>query len=347
MIHRNSIKSGLSLKTTLFPVGVALILSISGVGQTTISRSKNNPYSPSPIGKVTEKPAVRPPVNSAQIDSTFIMQGEETSLYEDRPIIAKRTFKVTKRAESPSTQPSEIYKVGAGDVLFVNLKNTAQGSRYCTVQPDGTIDFPLAGENLIVANNTVDVIEKMLAPTITLFADPQIEVKVREYASHKIVVSGMVENPGEKSLQREAMPLFVIRSQAVVSSAATKVVIKRAPLLKLESYDLNNADTDNVLIFPGNSIEFTADGNPRSIVGSYYIAGEINTAGQKQLTSGLTLYQAVTASGGTKGNPKNATIHRNSGEGIFANTEYSLRSIKDGKMADPVLEAGDVIEIRK
>ncbi|MFN0279728.1 MAG: polysaccharide biosynthesis/export family protein [Pyrinomonadaceae bacterium] len=275
------------------------------------------------------------------------MQGEGTFNNYERPTIAQRTFKIAKNGESHSIQPTEIYKVGVGDVLFVNLKNSAQGSRYCTVQPDGTIDFPLTGENLIVANQTVDAIEEMLASGITLFSDPQVEVKVREYSSHKITVSGMVEHPGEKSLQREAMPLFVIRSEAVANPAATKVVIKRAPLLKLETYNLNTPDTDNILIYPGNAVEFTGDGNSLSIIGSYYIAGEVEIVGQKQLTAGLTLYQAMIVSGGAKDKAKKATIRRKNEKGVFANTEYNLRSIKDGKKVDPLLEAGDVIEIRK
>lgn len=351
MIQRNSVKPCLSLK--VIPILFVFVLSLTtGVlGQTNISRPKNNPYSPSPVGIVKEKPAVEAPTSSGPVVATLIMQSvmqsEETSINRDRPTIAQRTFKTAKNIESRSIEPTEIYKVGVGDVLFVNLKNSAQGSRYCTVQSDGTIDFPLAGENLIAANYTIGDIEKMLASAITLFSDPQVEVKVREYASHKITVAGMVENSGEKSLQREAMPLFVIRSEAVVTSGATKILIKRAPLLKLETYDLDSADTDNILIYPGNAVEFTSDGNSRSVIGSYYIAGDIKTAGQKPLTSGLTLYQAVAASSSANGNPKKATIRRKNGEGVLANTEYNLRSLKDGKIVDPLLAVGDVIEIRK
>ncbi len=337
MILSNTIKFQLpNLRSTPLALIVFLISISAASGQAT---NKNNPYSPSPEEKPQEKQFQTESSNSSQMQATFIVQRQNT---HNRTSVAH--FKIATDAETRSKPPSEIYKVGIGDVLFVNLKNSSQGSHYCTVQPDGTIDFPLAGENLIVADQTADDIEKMLASSITLFPDPQIEVKVREYASHKITVSGMVEIPGDKSLQREAVPLFVIRSGAVVSPNATKVVIKRSPLLKLESYDLRATDTDNVLIYPGNSVEFTGDSNSLS---SYYIAGEINSAGRKELTSGLTLYQAVIASGGAKGDPKRATIRRKNDKGLFENTEYDLRSIKNGKTADPVLQPGDVIEIRK
>jgi len=342
MIQANSIKFHVP-RTAPRPLVVfcAFFILIGGAsGQAT---NKNSPYSPSPEGKIKEKQPQAEPANSSPIQAAFIMQGQDTGT---RPSVAQRTFKIAKDAEVRSMPPSEIYKVGVGDVLLVNLKNSAQGSRYCTVQPDGTIDFPLAGENLIVADQTVDDIEEMLASGVTLFSEPQIEVKVREYASHKISVAGMVENPGEKSLQREAIPLFVIRSEAVVSPTATRVFIRRSPLAKSESYDLRAADTDDVLIYPGNAVEFTGDSNSPPPE-SYYIAGEVNSAGQKEMTSGLTLYQAVIASGGAKGEPKRATIRRKNDKGVFENTEYDLRSIRNGNTVDPVLTAGDVIEIRK
>lgn len=246
----------------LIPFAILLTLFVTGssaMGQTSEGRGKNNPYSPSPVGKVEEKQSLAAPAKTSPNEAVFIMLSQKTPDTKNLPTVAQRLFKITKHAESRSMPPTEIYRVGVGDILFVNLKNAAQGSRYCTVRPDGTIDFPLAGEDLLVADQTVDDIEEMLATGITLFPDPQLEVKVREYASHKITVSGMVDNAGDISLQREAMPLFVIRSEAVVSPNATKAVIKRAPLLKPESYDLRAADTDNVLIYSGNSVEFTSD----------------------------------------------------------------------------------------
>jgi hypothetical protein len=55
----------------------------------------------------------------------------------------------------------------------------------------------------------------------------------------------------------------------------------------------------------------------------------------------------VISSSGAKGEPKKATIRRKNDNGLFTNIEYNLRSIKEGKAADPVLQPGDVIEVRK
>ena len=313
-------------------------------------QGSNNPYSPSPTHKVRhEAPSpTPPPVKPVGNDVAFVLNSQNPPKpLEDRPTIAQRTYKIAKLADLRSMPPTEIYRVGVGDVLFVNLKNSAQRSGYYTVGRDGTIDFPLAGENVVVADQTVSNIEEILASGITLYPDPQVEVRVREYGSHKITVTGLVERRGEKNLQREAIPLFVIRAEALVDAKATRVVITRAPLLKAETYDLRDGKTDDVLIYPGNSVEFTVDGGSRSVGSAFYfIAGEIVSAGQKELTPGLTLYQSVISSGGAKGDPKKAIIRRKNEKGVFAISEHNLRAIKDGKAADPALWPGDVVEIR-
>ncbi len=324
-------------------------------GQTQDGRSRNNPYSPSPKGKITstasEPSTIKNVGSEPKSDGSisFIMQKSTTPVESpdaNRLSIAQATFKVAKAAEARSALPTEIYKVGIGDVLFVGLRNSPQGSGYFTVRPDGSIDYPLAGENVKVADHTVETIEEILSSSIKLFQDPQVEVKVRQYASHKIVVAGLVENGGEKYIQREAMPLFAIRAEAVVSPKATKVAIRRRDAQRAEVFDLNDPKAESVLIFPGDTVEFTGNTTSLSANGSYFISGEIASGGQKDLIAGLTLYQAVIVAGGTKGDPKKAIIRRKSEDGLFKVQEHNLRSIKAGKSMDPMVMAGDVIEIR-
>lgn len=321
--------------------------SLEIAAQTNAGYGKNNPYSPSPGGRTVAKTqsAREPIVKTDPNAAAFIMQAAASGPTDDS---SKNT--VTKyignAADPRVTLPTEIYKVGVGDVLLVNLKNAAQGSGYHTVRQDGTIDFALAGEHFIVADRTIDDIARDLTSRITLYAAPQVEVKVREYGSHKVTVSGLVNDPGEKCLQREAIPLYVIKAQAVVSPKAARAIITRAPLLQAETYDLHDANTDNVLIYPGNTVEFASDAASLSSAGVFFISGEVVSAGQKDLISGMTLYQAIAASGGAKGDPKKAVIRRKNGTGIFIVFSHELRSIRDGKAADPPLVSGDVVEIR-
>ena len=178
MAHSYSTKLRVpNIPLTLFSIMLTLAVTISlALGQTKDSRGKNNPYSPSPVGKVKEREPTVTPVKSGNTEIAFITQNQNKPDTEDRPTVAQNTYKIVKNANLRSLPPTEIYKVGVGDVLFVNLKNTVGSSGYYTVRTNGTIDFPLAGENVIVADQTVEDIEEMLASDITLFPDPQVEV---------------------------------------------------------------------------------------------------------------------------------------------------------------------------
>lgn len=328
-------------------LSIVLIGVFPAFSQTSEGKARNNPYSPSPTIKV------KPPEPKApqQKDVSFVMNGagpavrdNSRPLVDIRPSIAQATFNIAKAAEAKTLSPTEFYKIGIGDVLYITVRNVQTGSGYYTVRTDGTIDFPLAGANVVVADHTLESVEELIASGITIFKDATVEVKVRQYASHRITVSGLVENGGEKFLQREAMPLFAIKAEAGVSSRASKVSVVRGPGQKAEVHDLNEPRTDDILIFPGSAVEFL-EGTSHA-TGVYFISGAVVAGGQKDLSNGLTLYQAVIVAGGSKGDPKKATIRRKNEKGMFNNLEFNLRSIKEGKLMDPILAAGDIVEIR-
>ena len=275
-------------------------------------------------------------------------RNESNKEFESRSI-ARKTLEVAKRASSAAIVPTEIYKTGVGDILFISLQNApAKDSTYFTVLNDGTIDYPLAGEMISVSGLTTEEIEDLLKSKVKLYENPQISVKVREHASHLITVLGLVEKAGEKYLQREAMPLFVVRAEAVTQAKANLAVIKRANSTT-ETLNLKDPKSDDVLIFPGDIVEFKSDDifvEDVSAPPFYYIGGNIVSAGQKDFHPGLTLTQAILASGGIKKQTvKKVVIRRKNQAGLLSPIEFELNLIKDGKQPDPVLHAGDTIEI--
>lgn len=270
------------------------------------------------------------------------------SFQPEENTIAKKTLEIAKKSRNRNLPPTEIYKVGVGDILFISLQNApAKDSTYFTVLNDGTIDYPLAGKLVSVAGLATDEIEELLREQVTLYENPQISVRVRDYASHSVTVLGLVEKAGEKFLQREAIPLFVIKAEAIVQSKANQVVIRRADS-RAETLSLSNPETDETLILPGDIVEFSVD-DTKSADGQvkfYFIGGEIISAGQKDFHQGLTLTQAILAAGGLrKPGIKQVVVRRKNAEGLLKSTEYNLKDIKNGKIPDPHLEAGDTIEV--
>lgn len=166
---------------------------------------------------------------------------------------------------------------------------------------------------------------------------------MRDYASHTVLVSGLVADPGAKVLRREAVPLYVViaeaqpRPDAGCADLISRSTGQRTPV------DLSDATAMNVLVYPGDVINVTT--RPREF---FYIGGEINMPGQKDFHSGLTLTQAVLASGGVSrvaGNKVRVKVSRQGADGRLVPTEYKLKEIEEGRVPDPRLQPGDRIEV--
>ena len=156
-------------------------------------------------------------------------------------------------------KPTDVYRLGVGDVLRISLVNAGGAGNDYAVDADGSIDFPLAGEDPVVLGMTVAEAEQALSSKVTLYSDARVSITVRDYASHKITVTGLAAITGERSLRREAMPLFAIRSEAGVDPSATRVIIRRGGMASLIIFPLNSDATGGVLVYPGDVIEFAAD----------------------------------------------------------------------------------------
>ncbi len=303
--------------------------------------------------RYSQNPKTKTPVESAPVSSdSETRTGKSDPLATTEPTpektIAAATLNVVRTAAKRSIPPTENYVVGPGDILLVSMQNDAKASTYYTVLSDGTIDYPLAGEMVAVSGLTTDEIEEVLASKIKIYENPEVSVKVREFNSHRVTVSGLVENSGERPIQREAVPLFVIRADAVVDPKADSVSVRRANG-KSEQYLLKGSDWETILVASGDIVEFSStapDANNRASGQFVYVTGDVNSGGQLAFQPGLTLTQVIIVAGGAKrGNAKKAVIRRKNDAGLLGSTEYNLRSITDGKTPDPNLAAGDIVEI--
>lgn len=337
---------------------------------TTPTVKRNSPFSPNPKKKVEIAPKKpeeiknNPAANPVKIENAKLVINENNAAtqtennqpnetenpnaqFESRSV-AKKTLDIAKRnSSSVNAPPTEIYKVGVGDVLDIRILNSpAKESTLFTVLESGAIDYPLAGEEPVeVAGLTSGEIEDLLKEKVKLYQNPSISVTVRDYSSHTISVLGLVEKPGTKALRREAIPLYVIMAEAIPQPTATKATIVRAADKQTMTVNLDDNET---LIYP-NDIVRVVSGSGKSSNGQaefYYIGGEIASGGQKEFHDGLTLTQAILACGGLKkSSVRKVIIRRKNADGKLVPTEFDLKFIKEGKIADPALEVGDTIEV--
>jgi protein involved in polysaccharide export with SLBB domain/tetratricopeptide (TPR) repeat protein len=246
-------------------------------------------------------------------------------------------------ASASEMPPTSVYRVGVGDVLDIRLLNapTSRSSLF-TVMSGGLIEYPLVGGSFTVAGLTIDEIGARLTAELKrrgLSVDSQVVVGVRDYTSHSVIVSGLVNYPGKKILQREAMPLYVIMAEAQLRPDAGRAVVMRTGE-SIPINDLTDPASLNVLVRNGDVINISA----RQLQ-YYFIGGRINSPGQKAFQPGLTLIQSILAAGGLSRSQETVEISREEADGRLTTTKYALKEIKSGKIPDPRLQPGDRIQV--
>jgi protein involved in polysaccharide export with SLBB domain len=239
---------------------------------------------------------------------------------------------------------TNIYRIGVGDVLDIRLLNANRSeSTLFTVMEGGLLEYPLAGDPLAVVGKTAEEIGAVLVSKVKIYDKPQVVVSVRQYASHNVIVTGLVNDPGTKALRREAVPLYVLLAEAQPRPEAGQATIMRAGTPSI-TVDLADTTASAALVYPGDVITLTmAPPKPPQF---YFIGGQIHMPGQKDFHAGITLTQAILASGGlSRFAGSKVKVSRQGPDGRLVTTEYNLKQIENGKVPDPLLQPGDRVEI--
>ena len=248
-------------------------------------------------------------------------------------------------ASSVSPPSAATYIIGAGDVLDIRLSNApSRESTLFTVFKNGSIEYPLLDRPLVVAGMSTDEIARMLTTQIKVIKTPRVSVSVRDYASHTVVINGLVDHPGTKVLRRQVMPLYALLAEASVRPEANTVTIVRngkegTPL------SLKDEQAMATPISAGDAIRISA-GN--AAPGQYiYVGGDVSAPGEKNLRTGMTVTQALLSAGANVSSTKTVRVSRRTAGGMLSTVEYDVASIARGKTADPQLVPGDRIEVKR
>jgi protein involved in polysaccharide export with SLBB domain len=270
------------------------------------------------------------------------------AVVESKTVTPKNTTPTTSSSTNVSAAAtlapalSQIYRVGVGDVLDIQLSNNpSQESTLFTVLSGGVLEYPLAGSPVQIAGMTTSEIATTLRAKIKLFEDPAVVVNVRDYASHTVTISGFVGAPGTKALRREAVPLYALLAESLVLPDAARATVTRST--GTTSIDLNDPNLSATLVQPGDVIKVFG---PAVVTEFFFVGGEVKLPGQKAFHAGLTLTQAILAAGGaTNSGADRVRVSRQGADGRLVTEELNLRKILDGKVADPLLHKDDRIEL--
>jgi protein involved in polysaccharide export with SLBB domain len=334
------------------------------------ARASDKTQEPATLSNSTASTTITPPITSkpSATSDAPAKPGTDTSVPLGSPV--KTATGAVGTSDSNKTQPptpseptvstpnpsaasataavslASVYRIGIGDVLDIRLLN-GQDPRQSTLYPvlaGGVLDFPLLHDPLTVAGMTTDELAAQLIAEFrhrSINDRPQVRVSVREYASHAVLVSGLVNDPGTKILRREAIPLYVIIAEAQPKPEAGRAVIMSHATGRSVTVDLNDAAGLNTLVQSGDVVSLTV--RPPEF---FYVGGEIGSPGQKDFHAGITLTQALLASGGvTRQAGEHVRVARQGADGRLVSADYNLREIEGGVIPDPMLQPGDRIEV--
>ncbi len=274
---------------------------------------------------------------------------ESVSLKVSAPPTTKTTAAAPPAPEVNAAAANEliltrIYRIGPSDVLDIRINdNAASQSTLFTVTPAGFVEHPMLAEPLQASGLTVDEISSKFESELkrrALVENPKVSIGVRDYASHMILVSGLVKDSGTKILRREAIPLYVVVADAQPLPEAARVTVLRNESNATFEIDLAQTKDMSLLVRPGDVITLLPN-----VTQFVYVGGEVKAPGEKTFRRGLTLTQAIIAAGGMTPKAKEARLGRDNGEGFLVVTRYKLKDIESGKVQDPVVKPGDRITI--
>lgn len=285
------------------------------------------------------------PASPNPVVATASPTAERVSLKAPSPAATATTPNATPIAPIDDVSLTKTYRIGPGDVLDIRLNDPISDSKSTlfTITPTGQLEYPLLLEPLSVTGLTVDEVSVSIENELkqrALTENPRVAIGVRDYASHTILVSGLVKESGTKILRREAIPLYVVVADAQPLAEAAKVTVVRNETNQMYEIDLAQSASMNLLVRPGDVITLLP--NETQFI---YIGGEIKSPGEKQYRRGLTLTQALLSSGGLTPKAKFAEVGRDTGSGFLTVTRFKLAEIQSGKTADPLVKPGDRITV--
>lgn len=301
---------------------------------------------------------IRPAANERVLPAPVSPSRNETAA--DRPKLVQSTAIIAEVKTAPNRVPGNpntrtaasvrvplataVYRVGAGDVLDIRLANMpTRESTLFTVLKNGLVEYPLLNGPISVAGLSTDEIAKLLSAEIKVIQSPRVSVSVRDYASHAVVITGLVDSPGRKVLRREAMPLYAVLAEALPRPEATLATVVRGG--KTETVPLDNEQAMSTLVLPGDNVRVSAD--TANAKGFVYVGGDVTSPGEKEFREGMTLTQVLISAGVRSAGKTTVKVARRSANGFLTANEYNLHSIEDGKAQDPLLQAGDRVEVTR
>ena len=249
---------------------------------------------------------------------------------------------------APAFAQQESLLIGSGDLIQVDVMDTPEMEQQVRVTDDGTAPLAYVG-SIHVAGQTpataAAIIQRALIEKKVMH-QPQVTVRIEEYATQDVSVLGQVRTPGTYSITTPQTILKVLSLAGGLTDTADRhITVKRQSGEQLSYYVSNDADqalANVVMVHPGDTVLV-------SHAAMVYVMGDVNRPGGYAIATNdarLSVMQVIAMAGSANKTsiPSHVRLIRTSASGPVE-TPVRLDQIEKGKQADVMLQANDILYV--
>jgi len=243
------------------------------------------------------------------------------------------------------------YRIGAKDLLEITVFNLPELNQTVRVSEDGSITLSLLGR-VEVAGLTAQELENKLAFLLDQQYTKNARVTVFIKQFQKVAVIGAVGRPGQYELIGPTTVLQVIAQAGGLTAQATNELFifrqgkdgkQTRIVINLDELMSGGNQALNIELQPKDAVTIPIDQTK-----NVYVYGEVRAPGVVPYLSSkkITLLQAIAQAGGPTEWAKKTRVlikRANKKNGKEMKINVNLKKIISGRMADIVLEEGDVV----
>jgi polysaccharide export outer membrane protein len=238
------------------------------------------------------------------------------------------------------------YRIGAGDVLRVDVFTRPEVSGRHVVGPDGRITLPLIGVVQVGDATRQEAVQSLNTKLQAYFSQPVTTLGVEEYTSNHITVLGRVERAGVLRFPRVPTLAEVLASAGAMPILDKTATLTRGAIMrgrdKLIWIDLKamlNGDLAYNIQMKKGDVVFIPDSSETAV----YVLGAVAKPGSYRLTPRMTLLDALAQAGGATESAQGGRI------GVYRAGAQRVEVFDFAALVDPnrsvnfALEDGDVV----
>lgn len=244
-----------------------------------------------------------------------------------------------------------VYRLGAGDVVSLQVWNRPELSGKHTIGPDGVLTVPLAGPVKVTELTREEAAQRVRQGLDRYYVNPSVFFAIEQYNGNRVTVLGRVQNPGQLAFDHPPTLL-----ETLARAGALPVIDKQATLTRCAIFRgrekmiwvdlkrlLNGGEVNlNLRMQPGDLVYI-----PDSADTMVYVLGSVARPGAYRLTPDMSVMDALATAGGPTedGKADGIAIYRPAHQAV---EQISLQNLMDAqRRVNFALEEGDVIYVPK